>query len=90
MTENGRSQEIQSPPATSASGAKPAVASGWSGAGSFVGSILAGTLLGYLADNWLNTRPWFIVVGIVLGSYSGFMKLYRQSEAMEKVERRLP
>jgi ATP synthase protein I len=90
MSVPGSSHETQSPPATSVSSAKTAEWSAWSGAGSFVGSILSGTLLGYLADLWLNTRPWLIVLGIVLGSYSGFMILYRQSAVMEKVEKRLP
>jgi ATP synthase protein I len=56
---------------------------GWVEAGSFIGSILAGTLLGWLADRWLGTDPWLLVAGIVLGSYSGFMVMWRQSAAME-------
>ena len=88
MSDQRSSHESQGPLA--ASSGPLAAPSGWSGAGSFVGSILAGTLLGYLADQWLDTRPWLIVAGIVLGSYSGFMKLYRDSAAMEDVQRRLP
>ena len=57
------------------------------GRDSFLGSILSGTLLGYLADLWLNTRPWFIVVGIIGGSYAGFMTMWRMSKGLEKIER---
>ncbi|HEY7703984.1 MAG TPA: AtpZ/AtpI family protein [Acidimicrobiia bacterium] len=60
-----------------------AVSEGWVQAGSFLGSILSGTLLGWLADRWLGTSPWLLVIGIVLGSYSGFMVMWRQSAAME-------
>jgi len=51
--------------------------------GAFLGSILSGTLLGYLADLWLGTDPWFIVVGIVAGSYAGFVRMWNLSKQME-------
>ncbi|CAN5749826.1 MAG: AtpZ/AtpI family protein [Actinobacteria bacterium] len=65
-------------------------AGGWSASGSFLGSILAGTLLGYLADLWLDTRPWFIVVGIIAGSYAGFMTMWRLAKGMDDVDRKRP
>ena len=63
---------------------------GWATSGSFLGSILSGALLGYLADLWLDTRPWLVVVGIVAGSYAGFMTMWRQSKAIDSIERRRP
>lgn len=56
---------------------------GWIQSGSLIGSVLAGLLLGYLADRWLGTDPWFVVIGILLGSYSGFMKMWQLSKRME-------
>lgn len=53
-----------------------AVNDGWLRGGSFLNSILAGALLGYLLDMWLGTEPWLVVTGIVLGSYSGFLRLW--------------
>lgn len=64
--------------------------SGWVASGSFLGSILSGTLLGYLADLWLGTRPWLIAVGIIGGSYAGFMTMWRMSKGLEKIERGRP
>ncbi|MEX2651905.1 MAG: AtpZ/AtpI family protein [Acidimicrobiia bacterium] len=60
-----------------------AMGDGWLHGGSFVGSILAGALLGYLTDLWLGTDPWFLIVGIVLGSYSGFMRMWAYSKRIE-------
>ena len=60
-----------------------AMGDGWLNGGSFVGSILAGALLGYLTDLWLGTDPWFLIVGIVLGSYSGFMRMWAYSKRIE-------
>ncbi|MGH8958149.1 MAG: AtpZ/AtpI family protein [Acidimicrobiia bacterium] len=62
----------------------------WATSGSFLGSILSGTLLGYLADLWLDTRPWLVVIGILAGSYAGFVTMWRQSKGIEHIERRRP
>ncbi|MGH8872524.1 MAG: AtpZ/AtpI family protein [Acidimicrobiia bacterium] len=64
-----------------------AVDEGWLHGGSFVSSILAGALLGYLADRWLGTDPWLVVAGILLGSYSGFMSMWRWSREVEDAQR---
>lgn len=53
-----------------------AVDEGWIKAGSFLNSIVAGALLGYFLDRWLGTEPWLVITGIVLGSYSGFLKIW--------------
>jgi ATP synthase protein I len=60
-----------------------AVNEGWMQGGSFLSSILAGTLLGYLLDMWLGTDPWLVVIGIILGSYSGFMKMWHYAKQMD-------
>lgn len=52
------------------------VSQGWMKSGSFLESILAGALVGYLLDWWLGTEPWLVITGIVLGSYSGFMRIW--------------
>ena len=53
-----------------------AVNDGWFHGGSFFSSLIAGTLLGYFADKWLGTDPWLVVIGIVVGSYAGFVKMW--------------
>ncbi len=52
--------------------------------GSFLSSILAGALLGYLLDLWLGTDPWLVITGIVLGSYSGFVQVWRHLKKMDE------
>ena len=56
---------------------KSAVSEGWMEGGSFLGSILSGTLLGLGLDWWLDTTPWLVIIGIVVGSYSGFARTWR-------------
>lgn len=66
---------------------KGELTSGWVASSAFLASILSGTLLGYLADRWLGTEPWLVVVGIIVGSYSGFMRMWKYSKSMEDVPR---
>ena len=56
--------------------ATSAVADGWVAGGSFFGSIMAGTLIGWLGDRWLSTEPWLLVAGIALGSANGFYRMW--------------
>lgn len=60
-----------------------AVSDGWVAGSAIFGSIVSGTLLGYFADGWLGTEPWLVVTGILVGSYSGFMRLWHYSKRME-------
>ena len=64
-----------------------AVSDGWGRSGAFAGSIISGTLLGLLADNWLGTEPWLVAIGVIVGSYSGFMNMWRWSKVMEEADR---
>ena len=61
-----------------------ALTTGWVESGSFFGSVAAGALLGYLADMWLQTEPLLVVVGILVGAYSGFMRIWHYSKKIEE------
>ncbi|MBS1812261.1 MAG: AtpZ/AtpI family protein [Acidobacteria bacterium] len=39
--------------------------------------IIGGILLGYFLDQWLNTKPWLILLGTLLGTTGAFLALYR-------------
>ena len=40
-------------------------------------SVASLTGLGWLLDRWLGTKPWLMVVGMVLGAVTGFYQLFR-------------
>jgi len=42
-----------------------------------VAATVIGAGLGYALDRWLGTRPWLLVVGVVLGAAAGFFAVYR-------------
>jgi hypothetical protein len=42
-----------------------------------IGAILLLGGLGYLADRWLGTEPWLLLLGLLLGLVVGFYELAR-------------
>ncbi len=36
----------------------------------------AGAFLGYLLDSWWGSRPWVMVVGLLLGAAAGLRSVY--------------
>jgi F0F1-type ATP synthase assembly protein I len=42
----------------------------------FIGSLLAGLLLGWVADHFADTRPLFILIGIAAGAAIGFWRMW--------------
>jgi len=43
--------------------------------------LLAATMLGsgigFFLDAWLGTRPWFLLLFFLFGTFAGFLNLYR-------------
>jgi len=64
-----------------------AVSEGWVDGGAFLGSILSGTLLGWVADRLFGTDPWLVVTGIVVGSISGFYRMWLLLTREDHVEK---
>lgn len=42
---------------------------------SLIGGVLVMGLLGYFLDNWLDTKPWLLIIGLLMGLFSGFYQL---------------
>lgn len=40
-------------------------------------ATLVGTGLGYLVDYWLDSSPWGMIGGLLLGAAAGFRNVYR-------------
>ncbi len=64
-----------------------AVSDGWMEGGAFLNSILAGMLLGLGADHLFGTGPWFVITGVVLGSYAGFVQIWAMLKKQPEVIR---
>ena len=42
-----------------------------------VAGVLLGLLVGYGIDRWLDTKPFGMIVMVLLGAIAGFMNVYR-------------
>ena len=40
-------------------------------------AVASMTGIGWLLDRWLGTRPWLMVVGLILGAVVGFFEFIR-------------
>ena len=64
---------------------------GW-GTSALIGSVLSGLIIGYLLDRWLGTDPWLTIGFVILGSYSGFRRMWQYAnivgERQEEERRR--
>jgi ATP synthase protein I len=49
---------------------------------SLFAAVVAGLLVGWLLDRWLGTKPWLLVVGIVLGAAAGFYEFIRAASKL--------
>jgi ATP synthase protein I len=49
---------------------------------SLFAAVVSGLGLGWLLDRWLGTRPWLMVVGIVLGAAVGFYEFVRATSKL--------
>ena len=64
--------------------ATSAVSDGWISGGSLFSSVIAGTLIGLGLDAWLDTEPWFVVIGAIAGSVSGFYQMWAHLQNVPK------
>ncbi len=73
------------------------VSSGWGGAadayrllGQILGGVFGGVGIGWLADHFLHTNPWGLVIGIVVGSATAiFAAIQTASRASARSEKEL-
>ena len=49
-----------------------------------VASVLVGTIIGFILDNWFGTKPWFIIIFFFLGVISGILNVVRVAKNIQK------
>ena len=49
---------------------------------SLFAAVVGGLLVGWLLDRWLGTRPWLLVVGLILGAAAGFYEFIRTTSKL--------
>ena len=49
-----------------------------------VAAVAVGTIIGFILDNWFDTKPWFIITFFFIGVIAGIMNVIRVANNMHK------
>ena len=49
-----------------------------------VASVVVGTIIGFILDNWFGTKPWFIIIFFFLGVIAGILNVVRVAKNIQK------
>ena len=49
-----------------------------------VAAVIVGTTLGYILDNWFDTRPWLTVSFFFIGVTAGILNVIKSAKNMNK------
>ena len=49
-----------------------------------VASVVVGTIIGFILDNWFGTKPWLIIIFFFLGTAAGMLNVFRTANRMQK------
>ena len=49
-----------------------------------VAAVAVGTIIGFILDNWFDTKPWLIIIFFFLGAAAGVLNVIRTANRMQK------
>ena len=52
-----------------------------------VAAVAVGTIIGFILDNWFDTKPWLIIIFFFLGTAAGILNVIRTANRMQKEEK---
>ncbi|KZL18795.1 ATP synthase protein I [Pseudovibrio axinellae] len=61
----------------------------WKISSEFIAAIFVGGALGWMADSWLGTKPWGMIVLLLLGFAAGILNVLREAGKVAQPERRI-
>ena len=48
-----------------------------------VSAVMVGTIIGFILDNWFDTKPWLIIIFFFLGAAAGLMNVIKTANRMQ-------
>ena len=45
-----------------------------------VAAVLVGTIIGFILDNWFDTKPWLIIIFFFVGVVAGILNVIRSAK----------
>ena len=49
-----------------------------------VSAVLVSTIIGFILDNWFDTKPWLIIIFFFIGVAAGIINVIRSAKKMQK------
>ena len=49
-----------------------------------VAAVVVGTTLGFILDNWFDTKPWLTICFFIMGATAGILNVIRSAKRMQK------
>ena len=49
-----------------------------------VAAVAVGTIIGFILDNWFDTKPWFIITFFFIGVIAGILNVIRVANKMQE------
>jgi len=51
-----------------------------------VAAVAVGTIIGFILDNWFDTKPWLMIFFFFLGSAAGILNVIKVAKKMQQKE----
>ena len=49
-----------------------------------VSAVLVATIIGFILDNWFDTKPWLIIIFFFIGVTAGIINVIRSAKKMQR------
>ena len=49
-----------------------------------VAAVAVGTIIGFILDNWFDTKPWLMIFFFFLGSVAGILNVIKVAKRMQE------
>ena len=49
-----------------------------------VAAVAVGTIIGFILDNWFDTKPWFIIIFFLIGVIAGILNVIKVAKSMQE------
>ena len=49
-----------------------------------VAAVFVGAIIGFILDNWFDSKPWLTIIFFFVGAISGILNVIRSAKLMQK------
>ena len=48
-----------------------------------VAAVLVGSIIGFILDNWFDSKPWLTIIFFIVGAAAGILNVIRSAKLMQ-------